>query len=505
MTTKRKGNYSDIAKSLPTVLNLNPRSIYNKAGNLKQFIKEREIDIVCISESWARADDPLETLLQMDNYDIIANPHARKEVGGKPAIVVNNKMFKVENPNQSIITIPWGVECVWAILTPVGQSNSSVVKKIIVASFYLKPHSKKKSALFDHIAQVYHLMSARYVSGLYWVISGDKNEFQLDNLLNLCPDFKQLVDRPTRLIPPRILDVIVTNMSRYYHIPTVEDPLEPDSDMSGAPSDHLMVVLSPKTDFQSKRGRAVKNVEFRPFSDDGYCAMSEVLDTWDWGYLKNIQSANDQMTSFQENLFMIFDKCFPKKKRKIFSETEPWFNEKLVKLKRKKGREYSKYRNSEKFKSLHKTYRELLDSSKKAFYRKKIRDLRTANPRSWYQNIKKLMGNDTLEEVIEVESIKDLSVEEQVERIADKFASVSNLYDPLRRDEIKFPVFSDEDVPVISSKMVLEVLKDLNVSKSTRKTDIPARVLKHFADKICEPLSMIINACIQQGIWPDAF
>ena len=38
----------DIASSLPKVLNLNPRSIYNKAENLKQFVKEREIDIVCI-------------------------------------------------------------------------------------------------------------------------------------------------------------------------------------------------------------------------------------------------------------------------------------------------------------------------------------------------------------------------------------------------------------------------------------------------------------------------
>ena len=119
-----------------------------------QFIKEREIDIVCISESWARPDDPLENLLQMNNYEVISNPHARKEVGGKPAIMVNSKKFKVENPNQGLITIPWGVECVWAILTPNGQTNSSVVKKIAVASFYLKPHSKKKSALFDHIAHL---------------------------------------------------------------------------------------------------------------------------------------------------------------------------------------------------------------------------------------------------------------------------------------------------------------------------------------------------------------
>ena len=110
---------------------------------MKQFVKERGIDVVCISESWARSEDPLENLLQMDNFDIIVNPHVRKEVGGKPTIMVNNRLFKVENPNQTIITIPWGVECVWAILTnPSNLTNSSVVKKIVVASFYLKPHSQ---------------------------------------------------------------------------------------------------------------------------------------------------------------------------------------------------------------------------------------------------------------------------------------------------------------------------------------------------------------------------
>ena len=78
------------------------------------------------------------------------------------------------------------------------------------------------------------------------------------------------------------------------------------------------------------------------------------------------------------------------------------------------------------------------------------------------------MGNDNHEEVIEVESIKDLSETEQVERIADKFAEVSNLYEPLRRDKIVFPAFTMENVPVITAKNVYEVLKDLNVSKSTR-------------------------------------
>ena len=107
--------------------------------------------------------------------------------------------------------------------------------------------------------------------------------------------------------------------------------------------------------------------------------------------------------------------------------------------------------------------------------------------------------------MIEVESIKDLSESEQMERIADKFAEVSNLYEPLCREKINFPAFSKEDIPVISESDVLEVLKSLNVSKSTRKTDIPAKILKHFAAKICGPLTWIINNCVIQGTWPDIF
>ena len=40
------------ALQLPKVLNLNPRSLYNKKENFKTFLLEREIDVACVSESW---------------------------------------------------------------------------------------------------------------------------------------------------------------------------------------------------------------------------------------------------------------------------------------------------------------------------------------------------------------------------------------------------------------------------------------------------------------------
>jgi hypothetical protein len=42
------------ALSLPKVLNLNLRSIYNKLEEFSTFVKEEEVDLICMSESWER-------------------------------------------------------------------------------------------------------------------------------------------------------------------------------------------------------------------------------------------------------------------------------------------------------------------------------------------------------------------------------------------------------------------------------------------------------------------
>ena len=56
---------------LPTVINLNPRSIYNKADEFKILLEQYQGDLICISESWERENLSLSDLLQLENYKII--------------------------------------------------------------------------------------------------------------------------------------------------------------------------------------------------------------------------------------------------------------------------------------------------------------------------------------------------------------------------------------------------------------------------------------------------
>ena len=147
------------------------------------FVNEEQIDLVCMSGSWERENLTLENVINVEDFKVIFNVSQRNGTSGRPAIVVNSQ--NVENITQSVVSIPWGVEVVWAVLTPKNVSNESKIQKIVVGSVYSKPDSRKKSLLHDHIAQVYSALNVKYKKGLHWIICGDTNDFKLEPILQL--------------------------------------------------------------------------------------------------------------------------------------------------------------------------------------------------------------------------------------------------------------------------------------------------------------------------------
>ena len=139
------------ALSLPKVLNLNPRSIYNKLEEFSTFVKEKEVYLICMSESWEREDQTLDNVIKIDDFKVISNVHQRTGKGGRPAVIVNTKKFDTENLTNTTVSIPWGVEIVWAVLTPKNVSSTSDVQKIVVASVYSKPDSRRKQYYLPYL------------------------------------------------------------------------------------------------------------------------------------------------------------------------------------------------------------------------------------------------------------------------------------------------------------------------------------------------------------------
>ena len=132
LKTIKSSNRVIQALNLPSVMNINPRSAYNCPDNLALLIKEEQIDIAFLSESWERQDFTLEELLGdlLEDYQIISNPHARVQgrTGGRPAIIIAKDKYLIKNLTNTVIQIPWRVEATWGLITPKNITHSSTIQ-----------------------------------------------------------------------------------------------------------------------------------------------------------------------------------------------------------------------------------------------------------------------------------------------------------------------------------------------------------------------------------------
>ena len=70
-----------VANHLPVIVNLNPRSIYNKKKEFRTMMEQLEVDCCFISESWDRDNQSLEQTIKMDGYQIVKNVKQRSARG----------------------------------------------------------------------------------------------------------------------------------------------------------------------------------------------------------------------------------------------------------------------------------------------------------------------------------------------------------------------------------------------------------------------------------------
>ena len=269
------------------------------------------MDLTLVSESWEREDETIHDILDDNDLTVISNPYQRRGRGGRPVIIVNHANYNVDKLD---IPCPWGVEAVWGVLSPKNATSLSKIQKIIVCSFYSKPNSRQKTKLLDHISDVFHLMSARYNRGLYFIFGADSNDLRLGPILALNPKFKQCVTEATHNLS--ILDPIITDLHPFYQVPIVMEPLEADTE-TGEMSDHKMVLMKPLNTIDCEKKVETKTIETRVFSEDNFATMGRKLENFDWKFLESYPFINDRMEIFHNTLLGLFSECFPLKKRII--------------------------------------------------------------------------------------------------------------------------------------------------------------------------------------------
>ena len=296
--TIKRSNKPIQALNLPTIANINPRSVYNKVNEFHTFIEREDVDVVFMSESWEREEKTLHNIIKLETHDIVSNIFQRKGKGGRPVLIVNKNKFSIQNLTNTLINIKWGVQVVWCLLTPKDATSKSKIQKIACASVYCKPGSKSKTDLHDHIAEAYNILSSKYKKGLHFIIAGDTNELNLQPILNLTPHLTQIVNKPTRKDPvtgvEKILDPIITTLASYYQKPQCLPPLDADPECNGKPSDHRIVIARPVSAINNQCARTTKDIKVRAITELGMTKMRQWLEAEDWSELLELKSASEK-------------------------------------------------------------------------------------------------------------------------------------------------------------------------------------------------------------------
>ena len=503
--TVRRSNLVLQSMELPVVMNINPRSIYNKTNEFYLLVEQYEADVICISESWEREDFPLKELLDLDGFEIITNVKQRDFKGGKPAILINKEKYHVKSICPDPITVPIGVEAVWSLITPKMLSKRSRAKYIAVASIYYRgPKSTKKDELFDHIAQSFHFLSSKYGSDIQFIIAGDTNRLNLSPITNLSPNLKQLVTVPTRLNPPAILDPIITTLGKWYQPPITKPPINPNTE-SGKPSDHLVVLMLPLVSTLQIPPRQYRTVETRPITQSGIDRFGQWIVNQTWSEIYQCEDANRKIEIFQKCLLENYHRCFPIKTIKVCDDDDPWITVELKNLDRKRKREFLKHKGSPRWASLNDEFLKKCTYEKQKYYANIVSDLKTSNPGKWFSKLKRMSGQDQdKQDNIMVEEMLGLTNMQQAEMIADHYSKISNQYEQVKSDD--FLQYQDTSkLPHIEPLKVYNIIKSMNKKAATVPGDIPIKLIAEFSVELAFPLAHFVNFCLKAGVYPNLF
>ena len=344
----KRDNKKVQALTLPKLTNYNVRSLFPKIGNFALDMHERQSDISFLTEVWEKKEKKkhqhkLEELLEINGIKYISTPRPGAQRGGGAAIAVRLEKFTISKLN---IPLPRAVEVVWGLLKPKVVTGN--ISTIIVCCFYSPPRSRKNSVLIDHLTvTLQSLLNIHANAGV--IICGDRNNIDISTLLSIDPSLRQTVRSPTRGL--RLLDVIVTNLARYFNEPQIIPAIHPDLPGHGVPSDHCGVVATPNsTQSHPTRGDKKKKT-IRPIPESLLQTFETKLASENFSTLSDLP-VDEMVQTFQSVVNSHFCSTFPENQIIVSPEDKPCFTEELRNLKRCRLREYNRRGRSQKYLNL---------------------------------------------------------------------------------------------------------------------------------------------------------
>ncbi len=474
-TTINDNDNLNRSSNLPAVFMTNAQSVNNKMDELEVILRQEQIDICVITETWFKPDMP-SSQTDINGFSMFSK--SRDSRGGGVAIYVKNSI----PTNELDIIVPQELECIWVQVRPYRLPRG--VSAVVFCVIYILTDSPLQPLLAQHVTDTVDQLRSRYPE-LGFCITGDFNRMDITPI-TLGNHLKQLVTFPTR--GRATLDLLITNIEPHYHDPS------PYSNIGK--SDHASVVWKPKSRLSQN---TIKTRVTRPFPDDKVRAFGRWFQgqTWSEVYGPGTQNKTDAMYSI---LNKGMDNFFPNKTVKIHQSDKPWITPRIKSLIRK--RQIAFATNSTQWPKLRNMVKRAIEKAKVMYYAEKVRKLQTSDPRKWYQSLKVMLNTNNTDMNMHIADIDESDHKAMANAINAKFVGVSSHVQPL--DSSALPAFLPvkDCIPILNPWEVYHELKKVKVSKSSGPDGIPPRIIREFAYELSGPMTEILNSSFAEGIVP---
>ena len=534
MPRSRKSNHRDAPKTLKTVFRnerihgtsslpilavANVRSLLPKIKSTIEKIQNEEIDIVLLCEVWEKTgkknrhfQNKIEEMMEMEGLKYIscgARPSGKR--GGGAAIIVNTRKFSVEKLD---IHVPNNLEVQWGLVRSKENLQNSKYQEFLVCSFYSAPASRKHKKLLDHLVSATHAVMARFPNAAI-ILGGDKNQLPLAPLLLALPRFAQIVAHNTH--GEKIIDVIVMSCPELYAVPSVTPPVLPDDPRHAAPSDHRVPVARPLALAPEAITNVYREKVYRPLPDSMVRVFMKWVLTEAWDMIPEDGSPTEQVDIFQKVVDQKVEEMFPQKKVRISNKDKIFITSELKTLDRRKKRVWRKNGKSERYLRMKTEFTRKYKKAASDHISKCVTDLRTENPGKAAATLRRLgaqpgdcEGEGSTFTLLN-HAKEGLSVEEQLERFANYFVSVSQEFPPLEISQLseetqrKLSEIQSEEIPFVQDFEIFQIIDKCKKTKSTVPGDLPPRLFYEAGAGLAKPGARIMNQIAQTGSWPQQF
>ena len=132
------------------------------------------------------------------------------------------------------------------------------------------------------------------------VIAGDRNDLSIERLLSVEPTLRQIVKIPTH--GRKVLDVVLTNIGRFYNDPVIVNPVAVDNPTKGVPSDHLGVFVEPVHNSEVPPVRTKKIITFQPKPESKLRDFGMNICQMTWSFMSPTLSSTELTDAFQNKI-----------------------------------------------------------------------------------------------------------------------------------------------------------------------------------------------------------